>query len=457
MTRILQAIGVAVPEDQRVIVLPALPAVNVGNWLQAWMNNGEQAWNELLRLTDMVAAMDENARRVIDERDNMSAERRGLESFQLDVTRINTLRSTAKQEFNQAKDTVDKFETENHQLIVDSENEKPSVEKNWRIKRAYDGFLLFLGSYLSQLPQQLLQGLGENARDLYNSFNRQDPDGDLLHALWLPLAENSKIELEFVCEPGVRYDALIILSEGHIKCLGLAILLAKNLSQGCPVVIFDDVVNAIDDDHRDGILRTFFEDGHLDHKQVVLTSHAEEFLHRIQQRIGAERAREIMRYKFLPHEGEHELRVDSVTVPKNYVLLAQQFLNEEEKRDALRNTRTALESLTDQIWIWMGRRGNGVLELKLPSPRARWELNNKCSIIRSALNRHPENESEEIASIIGALDSLLGLGQGSIAWNYLNGGTHDSEREGEFDREVVSEAVNSVVQMDTALDNLRNR
>ena len=100
------------------------------------------------------------------------------------------------------------------------------------------------------------------------------------------MAENGKIEVEFAGEPGVRYDALIVFSEGHIKCLGLAILLAKNLAQGCPVVIFDDVVNAIDDDHRDGIWRTFFEDGLLHGKQVILTSHAEEFLHRIQQELG---------------------------------------------------------------------------------------------------------------------------------------------------------------------------
>ena len=104
------------------------------------------------------------------------------------------------------------------------------------------------------------------------------------------MAENGKIEVEFAGEPGARYDALIVFSEGHIKCLGLAILLAKNLAQGCPVVIFDDVVNAIDDDHRDGIWRTFFEDGLLHGKQVILTSHAEEFLHRIQQELGVRRA-----------------------------------------------------------------------------------------------------------------------------------------------------------------------
>ena len=58
------------------------------------------------------------------------------------------------------------------------------------------------------------KGWESKARQLYNAFNRADPPGDLLHALWLPVAENGKIEVEFAGEPGVRYDALIVFSEG---------------------------------------------------------------------------------------------------------------------------------------------------------------------------------------------------------------------------------------------------
>lgn len=113
-------------------------------------------------------------------------------------------------------------------------------------------------------------------------------------------------------------------------------MLAKNIAQGCPVVIFDDVVSAKDDDHRDGIWRTFFEDGLLDGKQIILTSHAEDSLHRIQQELGVRGAAAIKRYKFLPHQGEHELRVDSDPPTKHYVLLAQRALADDEKREALR-------------------------------------------------------------------------------------------------------------------------
>ncbi len=51
------------------------------------------------------------------------------------------------------------------------------------------------------------------------------------------------------------------MSEGHIRCLGLAILVAKNVKLNCPVLIFDDAVNAIDDEHRGGIRDTLFDEG----------------------------------------------------------------------------------------------------------------------------------------------------------------------------------------------------
>src|SRR3546814_16534826 len=80
------------------------------------------------------------------------------------------------------------------------------VVHHQRVKAAYDGFLPEIQAYLTALPGVLLQGLGDQARHLYNAFNRADPPGDLLHALWLPVAENGKIEVEFAGEPGVRYE-----------------------------------------------------------------------------------------------------------------------------------------------------------------------------------------------------------------------------------------------------------
>ncbi|MBP7654941.1 MULTISPECIES: AAA family ATPase [Pseudomonadota] len=456
MRRVVAAAAAACPADSQAAGLPLLPPTSAGSWLGAWVDDEQRAWQALLRIAAIIEGFDAQARDVHAQRGALAQERDRLQQHQLEIERLRTMRTAADQELAAARQTVAQFDEANRDLIQAVAAEVPVVAHHQRAKAAYDGFLPEIQAYLAALPGVLLQGLGEQARHLYNAFNRADPPGDLLHALWLPVAENGKIEVEFAGEPGVRYDALIIFSEGHIKCLGLAILLAKNIAQGCPVVIFDDVVNAIDDDHRDGIWRTFFEDGLLDGKQVILTSHAEEFLHRIQQELGVRRAAAIKRYKFLPHQGEHELRVDSDPPTKNYVLLAQQALAADEKREALRQARPALESLTDRLWTWLGRRADGRIDVKLGGPRSPWELNNKCSKLRSAVDRIAAQHAGA-AQAVAALATLLNVSGASIEWGYLNSGVHDAQRDHEFDRATVRVVVESVAALDAALDVLQRR
>lgn len=456
MCRVVTTASIVCPDLLASSKLPQIPSNSLGIWLSEWIDNGRKNWNSLLKIALFIEELDKKSQEVLAQRVLMTQERDRLNKYQLEIERLKTLRHQADKELNEAQQTINQFDEANGPLIQATNAEVPIVAHHLRIKAAYDSFLPEIHSYLKELPSLLLQGLGDEACKLYNSFNRNDPKSDLLHKLWLPLVENSKIEVEFAGEPGVRYDALLIFSEGHIKCLGLAILLAKNIVQGCPAVIFDDVVNAIDDEHRDGIWRTFFEDGLLDGKQIILTSHAEEFIHRIQQELGASRAGSIKRYKFLPHHGGNELRVDSDPPTKNYVLLAQQALNAEEKRDALRHARPALESLTDRLWTWMGRRGDGRIELKLSGPRSPWELNNKCSKLSKAISRLAEQyEGAQEAST--ALIQLLSVSGASIEWGYLNSGVHDSQRDHEFDRVAVRTIVESIVSLDAALSTLQKR
>lgn len=454
MSSAIRAIAVVSPEELRAANLPLLPAAVDSVWLQPWVEKNYHAWQTLLGLVASVEHHDVESRRVLAQRQELAQERERLDGYRSEIERCRTIRAASQQTVLQAQGEVALFEEANRELVAEVADEANVIAHHRVIKESYDGFLAAMMQYLEGLPGLLLQGLGQRAKDLYNSFNRDDSPVDLLHAMWLPLAENGKIEIEFAAEPGVRYDALVILSEGHIKCLGLSILLAKNIEQGCPVVIFDDVVNAIDDEHRNGIWRTFFEDNLLDGKQVILTSHAEEFLHRIQQELGAQRAQLIKVYKFLPREGEHHLRVDTDPPTKNYVLLAQASLAADEKRDALRHSRPAIESLTDRLWTWLGRRGDGRLELKLGGPRANWELNNKCIKLRGALARVP-NPHPAMPAVLAALDDLLGINGVSIEWGYLNSGTHDAQRDNEYDRAAVRRIVDAATMLDAGLSQLQ--
>jgi hypothetical protein len=180
-----------------------------------------------------------------------------LIQHRLEIERLRTRRSDVDKNLRLAQEIVARFNEANQALIQLVENEVPVVQLHGRINAAYDAFLREIQSYLAASPGLMIEGLGTLARDLYNAFNRDDSEVDFLDELFLPVTENQRIEVVFAGEPDVHYDALVVLSEGHIKCLGLAILLAKNIDQNCPVVIFDDVVNAIDDDHRNGIWRTF--------------------------------------------------------------------------------------------------------------------------------------------------------------------------------------------------------
>ena len=456
MARALTIARTVCPDDLASANLPQLPVTHQGQWLNAWvLGTQDQPWNRLLNVVSAIERLDAAAREALAARETMIQERTRLEGYRAEIERQKTLLTTACEARAAAQRTVAEFEEANKTLIAEVATEALVVAHHHRIKAAYDAYLPALQAYTADLPARLLQGLALKARDLYNAFNRGDAPGDLLHALILPVAENGKIEIEFASEPGVRYDALIVLSEGHIKCLGLAILVAKNVSLQCPVIIFDDIVNAIDDDHRDGILRTLFEDGHLEGKQVILTSHAQEFLHRIQQELGSARAHAIKSYKFLPHDGSHELVVDTNPPTKNYVLLAQQAIGADERRDALRFARPGLESVTDRLWKWLPKYGDARLDIKFTGPNGHLELHNKCLKLRKALEGIKDRHNA-IPTMIEAMDRVLRDGN-SVEWQYLNGGVHDSTRPHEFDRAVTRTIVQALADMDTTLDALRER
>lgn len=455
MAKALTAATATCASELHAAMLPVLPDRLTHEWFVEGEAGEPSPWVRLLGLATAIELHDVQARRDIAARYELVAERRKLDSLRLSVEGLRTQRKTLRDEFDAARKLIAQFDEANKDLIERVRAEEPVVKLHARIKTAYDAFLHELQQYLAGLPAQLLQGLNEQAKKFYNAFNRGDLPEDLLHSLSLPQAENERIEVVFAGEQAQRYDALVILSEGHIRCLGLAILLAKNIAQRCPVVIFDDVVNAIDDDHRNGIWRTFFDEGHLDGKQVILTSHAQEFLDRIQQELGTARAAQVKRFKFLPHAGKHDLNVDTDPPTKNYVLRAQEAHAQDERRDALGHSRRAIESLTDQLWRWFGNRVDGRLELKLSGPGSPWELNNKCLKLSGAVGRITERFPEATPAV-AALKILTGVTGGSIEWGYLNSGTHDSERDHDFDGATVHTIVEAVGALDVAVTALRN-
>ncbi|MEF2182503.1 ATPase, partial [Pseudomonas aeruginosa] len=190
MRRVVAAAGVACPAESQAAGLPLLPPTSAGNWLGGGVNGDQRAWQALLRIAQIIEGFDARARDVNAQRGAMAQERDRLQQHQLEIERLRTMRTTADQELAAARQTVAQFDDANRGLIQAATDEMPVVVHHQRVKAAYDGFLPEIQAYLTALPGVLLQGLGDQARHLYNAFNRADPPGDLLHALWLPVAEN---------------------------------------------------------------------------------------------------------------------------------------------------------------------------------------------------------------------------------------------------------------------------
>lgn len=406
------------------------------------------AWAVINAIADSVEKFDVEVADVIAKREAYKQELARLRGFRESVVKLDETRKILEARIEKAKLSVEQFDEQNKALIQTVEDEKPKVALNQRIVSAYRDIVAKLLEYRKSLPARLLANLGETTKSLYNGFNRSDPPGDLISDLRLPLASGNKIQVAYQSNPKKYFDALHVMSEGHIRCLGLAILLAKNIDLKCPVLLFDDPVNAIDEDHREGIRKTLFEDDYFSGTQVILTCHGEDFYKDIQNLIGREVAKKSQFYSFLPHDGDNRIKVDSAPTPRNYVVSAQEHMAKGNIRYALADARRATENLGIRIWSFLGKRDKGALSITMRGPNSKPELNNLVIQLRKKLGDNTFVHDRKDALIDG-LDTLI------REWEYLNKGTHDEEDRGEFDRERVRTIVDAIVHLDTTL-NRRN-
>ncbi|MCC8445499.1 AAA family ATPase [Xanthomonas translucens] len=291
--------------------LTALPDAGIGVWwagiYEVNANPGQEfpTLENILDIAQRIEVQDTDARLAIEQRQRNIAERDRLIEYQLLAQAQDNKRQLLVESLAAARRRIATFEEENAGLIREAAQELADSERDTPIKAAYDRFLVLLRRYRSQLPGTLIAGLNDRAMLLYNEFNRNDLDADKLAALHLPLTGEQKIEISFRGNPNARVDALKILSEGHVRCLGLAILLAKSLSLQSPLIVFDDAINAIDHDHRRGIREAIFESDHFTNTQVIVTCHSHEFIKDIHQSLPPQARNDSKVYLFRNHDGNY--------------------------------------------------------------------------------------------------------------------------------------------------------
>ncbi|OCH03517.1 hypothetical protein A6E11_00995 [Aliivibrio fischeri] len=425
------------------------------NWWEGLIQKGEEAipWALLVEQVKQLEQLDVEVKQANEERKPKQEKLKKLRELKEQATKLQAQRNTYDDAISKAQKAIDAFDEDNKELITEAEAEKAVVEANKQIAGSYKKFVEMLFEYKERLPSKLVADLGELVVQLYNAFNRYDAPKDQLAVIKLPLASGERIEISYKSDPAKFFDALHILSEGHIRCIGLSILLAKNLKTNSPLLIFDDPVNAIDDEHRKAIRETLYKDEFFKEKQIILACHGEEFLKNIHQDIGKKAARESATYKFLPQRGESHIQVASFTCPPNYVLAATNYLASAEYRNALASSRRALELLSEKAWHHYGKhcdKRDDMISVSKRAPHLPHDLRALAENLKAKISRSKAEIPNKL-EIVGAFESLLGVNGQDPHWLYLNKGTHEEADRDEFEHGTVETIVLSLNALDKAL------
>ncbi|MFZ6846490.1 AAA family ATPase [Undibacterium sp. RuTC16W] len=404
-----------------------------------------------------------------------------LNSFRLAITAFNQKITTSKAEINKLEDAnrilskhleeivainttikanitsvvtanlaIEKFKSENEELIKQVEKEKPVVARNMKYLVAYESFREKLLKYNANLPLTLAADLNEKTLNFYNAINKDDHISDRLKSLTLPTTIGKKIEIEF--EIGQKYDALQILSEGHIRCLGLAILLAKIVRDDLPFLIFDDVVNSIDDEHRGGIVALVLGDEEIKKRQLIITTHGEDFMKRLENAIPkSEYKSKITRIDFLPPEESKKIVV-KLELTRHYLVIAEQSYKDGKMHECLGYLRKSFEEILHRIWKKLGDKNfNVLISVGMRSPKGAPDLRSVANGLYAFLSKP---EVSIYKNVVPILDTMIAKDKThAVEWSQLNKGAHEEDKAEEFDKAIVKEIFDLMVQIDDVVKN----
>ena len=348
-----------------------------------------------------------------------------------------TRRGRSVQDAAQARDRIAQWQVAHADLIRRAAQEEQANTRDRPIKEAYDSFYGFLDRFREQLPGMLMADLNATTMDLYNEFNHGDRDEDKLAELRLPLTGEGIIEIAFRGNPRLRVNALAALSEGHIRCLGLAILLAKAQNVQAPLIIFDDAINAIDHDHRGGIRAAIFESDRFRQTQIIVTCHSPEFIKDVENHIPRELRDDCQQYVLLHHDGNHQPRVNPDVGSANYLTRARQAMGRFDPRDALSFARKALEMFTHKSWKWLESHRVGNIAVQIDGPGKDPQLRMLCEALRSKLAKAPTFAHASKQPLLDNLNAILGIPEQTLVWTLLNKGAHEEPDRDDFDLQHV--------------------
>lgn len=272
-----------------------LPYVKMFNDLsdQQEVATGVQSMIDLMRVSAGKVSAD------IDHHDAFQS------SLKKERDRIDDLRSTAEKklyDLTQRHETWKKARQilqqamRKHQLNMKRKShleneERVEVEKNEFLKECNKAYATIHKRFLDfkhSLERERTETIQQHIAHYYQMINAGDSDVECVESVVIQIPDGSKSEYAILlnCKDGEQKNAMHVLSEGHVRALGLSIMLAVAEKYDLPFLIFDDAVNAIDSDHRANIIDMMFEDAYLCRTQLIVTTHDRLFWERFCLELG---------------------------------------------------------------------------------------------------------------------------------------------------------------------------
>jgi len=177
-----------------------------------------------------------------------------------------------KKKIEPLKVQLTNYEKEKQKLSIEKKREDKTNLFLYELEQEYKKFYEDIYKYKLNLEKEKLNNIEAKTIHYYNQINCHDDISERISSIKFKI-KRGNYRIFIVNNEKKELNAHSSLSEGHLRSLGLSMMLAVAEKNQLPFLIFDDVVNAIDSDHRANIIEMMFNDSYLEDTQLIVTTH----------------------------------------------------------------------------------------------------------------------------------------------------------------------------------------
>lgn len=171
------------------------------------------------------------------------------------------------------------------------------------VNEAYPALHKDFLNYKLNIEKTKINGIEAKSLEYYQAINKLSNEDPEVTSLYFERKKSGyRIKMDTAKQSNI--DSIIYLSEGHLRSLGLSLLLATAEKNNHDLIIFDDVVNAIDSDHRANIIDLLYSDPYLSRIQQVITTHDRLFWERFCNKSSGTSDGDSFKSQVLTHSNE---------------------------------------------------------------------------------------------------------------------------------------------------------